>query len=330
MQRVGVGVLGAASLGGCTCATMGRKGHHDRYDGSVVLNGNTLAMAVGDPRGLGKRQFLNHFMAQKEREEWRQAMARQNKHAGPMREHAGPMREHEDVDNDDLYDGDELEQYLIRAWEGQALLRREPLLAALLLRRPLLAADARNLDFDVHQRSINRLVAGAMAALRAYKPMRVEALIELGRPSGSDAQVLLKFREHLSARSVTSEIEVFERVVSKIITDFGHSRLEVANLTEILASQVRSAVTQWTPVITTVCRHGRLTRVLSTFDGVDPNWKVGVTNTLADDEVVALAVRVRAAGGSREDFLREARASAIHAGMAAHKVLDMSMGFDED
>ena len=288
---------------------MGRKGHRDRYDGSVVLNGNTLAMAVGDHRNLGKRQFLNHYNAHKEREEWRQAMARQNKHTGPR-------REHEDVDNNEFeceHDEDD-QEYLVRVWEGQAPLRREPLLA-------------HHLDFDVHQDSINRLVASAVAALRAYKPETLQTLIQLGRPGRSDAQVLLLFRGHLS---VTSEIEVFDKVVSKIITDFGHSRLEVANLTEILASQVRSAVTFWRPFIATVCCHGRLTRVLSTFDGVDPDWKVGVTNTMVDEEIVELAVRVRAAGGSREDFLREARASAIYVGMAARKVRDMSLGFEED
>ena len=122
--------------------------------------------------------------------------------------------------------------------------------------------------------------------------------------------------------------DVLCMVQGKILQDFAGDE---AMQTDVFGILYKSIVDCFVPAadvgkFVMVCPHGRLARLLSTFDGVQEGWRVGVSNAMLRDMLGTMAARMRDGGEGRGEFVKRALEEFGAASEAA--VLDMALGFD--
>lgn len=174
--------------------------------------------------------------------------------------------------------------------------------------------------YDVHYTHINMLMNKALSALAeddvsedadGYKEWFCESLkravVRLaGTHEGRESRsVFCHYLKMLDKDEHRSERDVFERVANRI------RRLHSGNddAMDILVSRVRDMFMKDAPSgrFSLACPHGRITRLLGVFDGLESDWAVGLSQGQVREYIGTFAAHVSRRGGTREEYLAKAR-----------------------
>ena len=186
-------------------------------------------------------------------------------------------------------------------------------------------------DYNVHQSSINALVVRATEALESYPVKQFSDITSWEKVHPAWKETLL----FLQTRSGPHVVNILGKVLGKICTDYADDLAKKNEVVNILMYNVRDCFmrvgTNAAGVRTyrLVCPHGCVTRILSTFDGVQDDWRVGVSNAMLSESLGTLGARLREEGKGKADFVASATQDYGSSAFVRQLIDDFAHGFDE-